>query len=142
MSPTLACGTSDFLFHLKLTSPSSLLPRILPSPPSSLSLPSLLPSPHSSLSLPSLLPSPYLLFPLPRHCKHLKNEILLQELITAVGYFCVLNVQNQVSAAGRSWSGESYAVSASCGHSWSYVRYRLWATVVWSSAPSSHSSPL
>ena len=30
----------------------------------------------------------------------MKNEILLQELITAVGYFCVLNVQNQVSAAG------------------------------------------
>ena len=38
-----------------------------------------------------------------RHCTHHRNDVLLHELILAVGYFCVLNPHNQVLlTAGRS----------------------------------------
>ena len=79
------------------------------------------------LSLPPLL---FLssLFPLPRHCKHLKNEMLLQELITAVGYFCVLNVQNQVSASGRELEGCELHHVCFSARPWSSVRSGLSAS--------------
>ena len=32
-----------------------------------------------------------------RHCSHHSNEVLLHEVILAIGYFCVLNPENQVS---------------------------------------------